>query len=278
MSLLKSTLWNPQSVVAAHVVTINRIIRRMRGGSQSWLVQCDDDRFYVAKLLGNPQGRRTLINELLVYTFITRLNVLTPRLSLLHLPEDLAQATELYFLVGNKRVRPEGRLHLGSQVPVNPDKTTIFDFLPDKLLSRISNKCDFATMFVLGIWCYQTDSGQAIFIRNNSSRDTPYNAYFIDHGLCFDGMHWDLRDAPLHGLGIHKKVYSQINMRCLTEEAVSSVQRISEEILLASTGTIPSTWLAPGDRECLDTLLDRLLKRQLTLPLMVTRHLDYLGF
>jgi len=256
----------------------------MRGGSQSWLVQCDDDRHYVAKFLGNPQGGRTLVNELVAHPLVKGLNVLTPPLSLLYLPEDLAQHNELYFLVSNKRIRPKGLLHLGSQVPVNPDETAIFDFLPATLLSKISNLADFATMFVFGIWVYQTDPRQTIFIREHGGNgdssvcDRLFDGYFIDFGMCFDGMHWDLRDAPLQGLGLHQKIYSLINMRRLTEEAVSKVQSISEEALLAAARTIPPSWLAADDSNLLRALIDRLRQRQVNLPLLITRHLDYLGF
>jgi len=248
------------------------------------LIEGEDDRYYVAKFLGNPQGNRTLVNELYVYPLLSQLNVLTPPLYLLDLPEHLEQHDELYFLVGNKRVRPEGCLHLGSQVPVNPENTAIFDFFPDRLLKKVSNLSDFATMFVAGIWCYQTDSLQAIFIHDPSDfdtayeSDTPYLAYFIDNGLCFDGMHWDLRDTPSRGLGLYKRVCSLIDMRALTKEAVSKVQAISEETLLANAQTIPSAWFAPGDRELFARLIGHLRKRQLRLPLLVTHQLDSLGF
>jgi len=278
MSLLQSTVHNSRSLIPAQPATIRRFIKQMRGGSQSWLVQCDNDRHYVAKFLGNPQGRRTLMNELIAYQLIRQLDVVTPPLALLHLPEDLAQHDELYFLMGDKRVRPEGRLHLGSQVPMDPATTAIFDFLPDRLLSKVSNLSDFATMFVLDKWLHQTDSRQAVFIRNTHSRATSYLAHFIDHGKCFDGSSWELRDAPLHGLAVQKKVYSEINMRSLVEIALSKVENISEEDLLATAPAIPTVWFEQGDRECLEMLLSHLRQRQLTLPLLITRHLNHLGF
>jgi hypothetical protein len=40
-------------------VTIARLIRRMRGGSQAQLVEGSDGHLYVATFLGNPQGHRT---------------------------------------------------------------------------------------------------------------------------------------------------------------------------------------------------------------------------
>ncbi|MCU1248987.1 MAG: hypothetical protein JWQ49_2016, partial [Edaphobacter sp.] len=46
-------------------LSANKYIRKMKGGSQSILVQCDDNRFYVVKMAGNPQGSNILANEFL---------------------------------------------------------------------------------------------------------------------------------------------------------------------------------------------------------------------
>ena len=40
-------------------------ICRMRGGSQSHLMQCSDGNRYVIKFQNNPQGRKILFNEFL---------------------------------------------------------------------------------------------------------------------------------------------------------------------------------------------------------------------
>jgi hypothetical protein len=50
---------------------------------------------------------------------------------------------------------------LGSECPVNPENTAIFDFLPAKLLPQVVNLPDFAKAFVLDKWPYQTDRRQA---------------------------------------------------------------------------------------------------------------------
>ena len=40
-------------------------MRRMRGGAQSHLMRCNDERYYVVKFRNNPQGPRILANEML---------------------------------------------------------------------------------------------------------------------------------------------------------------------------------------------------------------------
>jgi hypothetical protein len=46
-------------------LSANKYIRKMKGGSQSILVQCDDNRFYVVKMAGNPQGPNVVSNPYL---------------------------------------------------------------------------------------------------------------------------------------------------------------------------------------------------------------------
>ena len=259
-------------------VPIRRVIRYMRGGSQSKLVQCEDGRFYVAKFMGNPQGNRTLINELIAYRFMADLGVTIPAVRLLELPDPVRKSADIFFLMGNKRVQPEQGWHLGSECPVNPEKTAIFDFLPAKLLERISNISEFALTFVLDRWLYNTDRRQTIYVRDRKTKGSlGFRAYFIDQGMVLGGSRWELGDAPQHGLALPRSIYSMIEMRMLTSRAVEAIQAIPHATLQAASEDVPAEWFGPGDRECLATLLGGLVRRQVSLPALVSRHLDALS-
>ncbi len=136
----------PPPVTQAHV-KITRVIRLMYGGSQAQLVKGNDGNFYATEFLGNPQGNRTLINEWIACRLLSDMGIISmPSLRILELPSTLLPHADLYFLVGSKRIPPQGVLHLGSQCPVDPEKTAIFDFLPDKLLPTACNLAEFAAM------------------------------------------------------------------------------------------------------------------------------------
>jgi hypothetical protein len=258
-------------------VKIKRIIRRMRGGSQAQLVQGCDGNFYVAKFLGNPQGNRTLINEWIACSLLRGLGVLTPSLRVLELPQSFKSHEDLHFLVGNRRTPLEGVVHLGSQCPVNPEKTAIFDFLPDRLLPKVGNLTEFATMFVFDHWIGQTDTRQAVFIRDRSiTADIGFLAYFVDHGMAFDGGHWQLRDQRLSGLAFQSNLYALLDLLTLVETALCRVESIDEATLFAATNGVPSSWFAPGDRGSLYALLAKLRQRQLILRPLIARHLQIL--
>jgi hypothetical protein len=53
-------------------------VHRMRGGSQSHLLRCSDGEYYVVKFQNNPQGARTLVNEMLGAALAARLDLPAP--------------------------------------------------------------------------------------------------------------------------------------------------------------------------------------------------------
>ena len=258
-------------------VSIRRVIRAMRGGSQSQLVEGDDNQFYVAKFMGNPQGSRTLVNELLCHRLINALDVSTADTCLLHLPPSAEYMENVFFQVGGCRVTPQAGLHLGSRCPVDPEQTAILNYLPARLLSKISNLNDFATMFVLDKWVHHVDSRQAVYTRDrNGKRGVTFTAYFIDNGLTFGGAYWQLGDAPFHGLAVPRSIYSMLDMRTLTRAATKRVEAIPAEVLQCAIEGIPGSWLASGDRSRLNHLLVELKIRREGLDALISSHLDAL--
>ncbi len=261
-------------------VQVTRIVRRMSGGSQAQLVEADDRHYYVAKFLGNPQGNRTLINECVASGLLSYIKVSTPSVRILQFPPILLSHPELNFVTGERRVLPVGSLHLGSRCPVNPEKTAIFDFLPEKLQANVRNLAEFSTMYVFDQWTGQDDDRQAIHVRDKSVTAGPnLRAYFIDNGLAFDGIHWELHDRPRSGLARRfKQIYSMLDMKALVEDAIVQIESIDENKVMATVEGVPSSWFAPGDRQCLELLLIKLLRRRRSLRPLIARHLSALDY
>jgi hypothetical protein len=253
---------------------ISKVIRRLRGGSQAHMVECEDGRFYVAKFSGNPQGNRTLINEWIVSHAMSHLGVSTPGLRVLSMPASVRERDNLYFSVGSKRVPVAGEFHLGSPYPVNPDTTAIFDFLPDRLQPKIVNLGDFATTWVLDKWFYNTDIRQAVFVRAKDARPIGFRAFMIDHGMCFDGIHWELRDALSSRPDWNRSLYDHLDMPTECERTLAQIDSMSSDILIQAAHSFPASWLQDVDRECLDALIRSLLARQCKLHSIIDRHLD----
>ena len=262
----------------AKTVEIKRVIRSLRGGSQARLVEGEDGRFYVCKFAGNPQGNRTLVNEWVTQSILALLEISTPSLCVLKLPDRLRDET-LYFEFGDKRVPVEGQWHLGSLCPVNPEKKPIFDFLPEKLLRNVSNLDDFGRAFVVDRWLAQSDQRQAIFVRDRTLAvgETRMKAYFIDNGMAFDGSYWKLREAVGHGLYMDRRVYDLIDMPSICNQTISQIESFGERQLFWSLATLPQCWLSADDREELNRLLMNLHKKRLELRRVVRNQLASMG-
>lgn len=271
-----SSFWETKSETPA--IDIKRIVRAMRGGSQARLVEAEDGRFYVAKFFGNPQGHRTLVNEWIAQSILSHLGISTPPLCMLRLPDQLRNE-ELYFSVGDKRIPVEGEWHLGSLCPVNPETKVIFDFLPTRLLENVSNVDDFAKVFVVDRWLYQTDTRQAVFVRDHGlvRGQIKFNAHFIDHGQTFSGSSWEFREASLHGLYVDRAVYSLIDMPAICDQTVSQIESLTREQVFSALETLPNCWLSIGEKGKLYQLLENLHSRRLKLRRMVANQLTSLN-
>jgi len=168
------------------------------------------------------------------------LSISTPPLRILRLPDNL-RTEALSFEIGENKIPVDGEWHLGSLCPVNPQTKVIFDFLPRRLLEKISNLNDFARVFVVDRWLYQLDQRQAVFVRERRSAagQIRLRAHFIDHGMAFAGSAWELREATGQGLYINRGVYSLVNMPKICEETVLQIERLSEKQVFSSLATLP---------------------------------------
>jgi hypothetical protein len=255
-------------------LVITKLIRRLRGGSQAWQVQCEDSRFYVAKFAGNPQGNRSLVNDWIVSRMMQRLGISTPAVRLLHLPAELQARGELHFCVGKKRIPVSGNLHFGSMYPVDPEKTAIFDFLPEKCLAKVINLADFAKTWVTDKWLYQTDTRQAIFARTRVPGGAfAMRAYMIDHGMCFGGTLWALHDEQYVKRDLNHLVCRRLDMHRDCAKWATALQEMDHEALNCAASTIPETWFEHNDRECLAHLMQLVRIRQRKLCVIIERHL-----
>jgi hypothetical protein len=263
--------------MASEYVGIKHVLRRMRGASQPFLVEGEDGHFYVAKFSGNPQGNRTLINEWITHRLFQQLGLSTPCLRILELTERTEGTEALCFQVGDHTKPIEGVFHLGSQCPVNPTTTAIYDFLPSKLLPKVVNLVDLRVAFVLDRWLGQTDGRQAIFVRDRTTRgNLELRLYLIDHGMSFAGKHWEFPDSPQYGLYMARGVYSVLNMKVLCEQALSGIDAFAESDLYAAADDIPISWFCEEDFDALAKLLRLLHLRRRRLRPIVLRHLEAL--
>jgi hypothetical protein len=253
-------------------VRARNLIRKMRGGAQAHLLEGEDGAFYVVKFVNNPQHRRILINEWLACAFLRYLQIHVPDTVMIELTREFIEDNpDLYLSIGSRREQVAPGLHFGSRLAVHPDRVAVFDFLPDKLLSKIENRVDFLGALVFDKWVANADSRQAVFFRARAKTWTPlkgeaparvgFFAQMIDHGFAFNGPHWEFQDSPIQGLYFRTSVYDEVRSLDSFQPWVAMVENFPLEVVDSAWKEIPRDWLQ-NDETPLEDLLERLLKRR----------------
>ncbi len=256
-----------------------RLIKKLRGGAQSHLIECADGRFYAVKFRNNPQHRRILVNEWISAVFLKYLQVTTPETAIVDLsPEFLEKNPGVHIQLGSKRVEIEPGWHFGSAYPGDPDRTAIYDFIPDLLLDKVVNLSDFLGVLVFDKWTGNADSRQSIFYRARLKRwvsggdeyltRTGFVANMMDHGYVFDGPHWTFADSPLQGLYFRPIVYRKVRSWNDFQPWLDRVVHFPEEVVDDALKQLPPEWL-DGDEEALEQLLTKLMARCKRVPSLI---------
>ena len=260
-------------------INATRLIRKMRGGAQAHLLECDDGHFYVVKFVNNPQHRRILVNEWIASVFLNYLQISTPVTRMVNLSSDLlAENSDIHVQLGSRRLAVEPGWHFGSRYPGDPSKIMVYDFVPDLLLDKVVNVNEFLGALVFDKWIGNADSRQSIFFRarlqhwSPSSSDSPqrlgFVAHMMDHGYVFEGPHWSFTDSPLQGLYFRPTVYRNVTGFDDFEPWLGRVVNFPEEVIDEAQKQIPPAWL-DGDESSLELLLGKLLSRRKRVPDLV---------
>jgi len=252
------------------------LIRKMRGGSQAHLLECDDGHFYVVKFRNNPQHRRILINEWISAVFLKYLQISTPPAAIINLTAKfLAANPDIYIQLGSRHQAVEPGWHFGSRYPGDPSKVNVYDFLPDPLLDRVVNAAEFLGVLAFDKWMGNADARQSIFFRVRVRECLPlgsdpvpragFVAHMMDHGCVFDGRHWRFLDSPLQGLYFRPTVYRSVRGWDDFQPWLDRVVNFPEEVFDAAWKQIPQEWHAE-DAAALQAMLEKLVSRRRRVP------------
>jgi hypothetical protein len=258
------------------LVHATRLIRKMRGGAQAHLLQCDDGHFYVVKFRNNPQHRRILINEWIASVFLNYLQISTPPAAIVSLSPGFLEANpDIYIQLGSHHQAVEPGWHFGSRYPGDPGKVMVYDFLPDTLLDKVVNAQEFLGVLAFDKWIGNADARQSIFFRARlrqwsptASESTPragFVSQMMDHGYVFDGPHWKFPDSPLQGLYFRPNVYQSVRGWEDFEPWLDRVLFFPEEVVDAAQKQIPPEWMAE-DADALQAMLEKLMSRRRRVP------------
>jgi len=225
-------------------VTAVEVIRRMRGGSQPFLLGCDDGHTYVVKFQNNPQHVRILANELLAGRLAALIQLPVPRQAFVEVARGLISGTPmLKFETAGREEECVPGLQFGSRFPGTPSRTLVVDFLPDRLLRRVANLASiFLGAYVLDKWTCNCDGRQVLFYRTIDQEGSGYSATLIDHGFCFNDGEWNFPDSPIRSLYPRRLVYESVRGLKSFEPYLSRIENLDPMELEKCLRDIPPEW------------------------------------
>ena len=243
-------------------------LRRLRGGSQSHLLQASNGASYVTKFQNNPQHIRVLANEMLATRLGLALGLPMPRVEVIEVSDWLiADTPELRIQLGRAEIPCQCGKQLAS-LYIGPDTSGLtFDYLPRELLHGVRNLVDFARVLVLDKWTCNADGRQAIF-RRKTPRCCRYDATFIDQGYCFNAGEWTFPDSPLRGTYANSCVYEGVMGWEAFEPALSQAEEMDAHAIWHCAADIPEEWYE-GDRVGLERLAETLCDRRTTIRKLI---------
>lgn len=235
-------------------------IRRMRGGAQSQLMRCDDGRYYVVKFKNNPQGLRTLINELIGTRLAAKIGLPTPSAAIVNVSEALVAYSEDLSIALRRSISPcLPGLQFGSQYPDVSPGAVVLDFIPDQELKSVPNLSDFFGMLAFDKWTCNTDSRQVVYHRSDGASP---RALMIDEGFCFGADRWDFGDSPIQGLYFRHGVYQSVQTIESFEPWLTRIETgVCLKTLECVLNEVPQEWY-DDDRDALEKMLAKLFRRR----------------
>jgi hypothetical protein len=246
-------------------------IRRMRGGSQSHLMRASDGHYYITKFQNNPQHVRVLANEFLASRLGLYLGLPMPEVAVIDVSDWLVNNTpELRVEMGGYLTPCRSGLQLASRYVADPEKDTVFDYLPESLIvERTRNLQDFARVLVLDKWAGNADGRQAVFTKSATARK--YSAIFIDQGYCFNCSEWNFPDSALRGVYSRNFVYQHVTGWQSFEPVLSRAEQIDSADLWRLTEGMPEEWWSRhGPIDDLTRLVESLCQRRSRIRDLIT--------
>jgi hypothetical protein len=240
------------------VLSAIRHIRKMRGSSQSTLVQCDDGRYYIVKFTGNPQGANVLANEFLGGAIAGSVGLPVPESRVIYVSDTFIDDNpDAWFETPSGMRRPDSGMHHGSRLigePSGPNRPT--DYIRRSSLHAITNRSAFLGMYITDVWANHQDNRQAILVGNPVDRTQ--KAFFIDHGHMFggpDGLFQERAGVACH---LERSVYSDLWIPEMVGQWISHFENTVPEILSSAISITPPEWYNGDLRVLQDLLLQRL--------------------
>ena len=249
-----------QAEPAASICAV-KFHRKMRGGSQSSLLQAEDGNYYIVKMLGNPQGSSVLFNEAFGSEIMRLIGLEVPDWSPILVPQQFIDETSsLWFeMQGPGHRRPVAGVHFGSKLVMPRSNENLVEILPRSWFRKVRNRESFVGALLFDLWANQSDARQAVFLQQCESHSI--SATFIDHGALFGHQDARISRKRIRAMYLDPNIYEEVNIDLTLSKWTARIATLSESVLtlLVEHSGIPAQWYTP---ENISKTVSRLAERR----------------
>jgi hypothetical protein len=244
------------------ILSANKYIRKMKGGSQSILVRANDGRHYVVKMMDNPIGPNLLANEYMGSLLAKAVGLPVAEAKGIILSDSFIDShPDLWFELPSGVRRPNKGMHFGSLfVGQTSGADRPIEYISPSRVNMITNREAFLGMYLLDVWANHQDNRQAIFRRSSTNE---LEVCFIDHGHMFGGPEWNFQgNQSKLGSALHLEmaVYTDLWQDEQVAFWILRFQTMIPKVLPSIAAPIASEWYSGNLSELLRSLTDRLLR------------------
>jgi len=218
-------------------------VKKMKGGSQSHLFECDDGRFYVVKF---NDGTKNVTNEFVGSEVAHALQLPAPRHALVEIDQQLIENNpdlkQRNILAGihHGTVFEEKALDLEAR---NLEPTTI----------KIENSTDIPGVIAFDNLMVNTDrnnTGNNLFLQSSSAAS--YTYMMCDYNCIFSGNSWNAQTlasivSNTNLMAIHPALANAITGVGQFESAFTRIEQLQISTTQTIINSIPSTWTISFD-------------------------------
>ena len=218
-----------------------RFVRRLRGGSQSSLIEANDGFQYIVKWRHNPQGLHVVRNEALGTGLYRALGLPVPYWTPIEISQDFIDGNidMWHFAPAGKLRRPVAGLQFGSRRLGQPGQIPL-EILPGNAYKRIKNRSDFWGALVVDIWAEHLDKRQAIFVQTDNH--PLLDAVFIDQGHMFGGPDGADSAYKQPRYYLDRRVYEEEGSEGELETWIERIEKEGKTSWLATVRNLPRQW------------------------------------
>jgi hypothetical protein len=217
------------------------------GGSQPKILEGEDGTFWLVKVKNNPQGMRTLANELVGATLARRIGATVPEPAICELPADLAVG--LTFADGRTW---ESGLVYGSALLESSWEPT------PEILRRAANPAALQAVVAADTWLGLFDSRQARAVADGHGG---FTIWAVDFGYTVGAPNWSVQELTVRGdpADLHDpSAWISLAPPGTGPPLALTVQSVSNLELRELAYAMPSEWLVlPTEAESLAAYLIR---------------------